>query len=118
MTILERADEMVMKQDIETLQQAIGGLGATELLVIFGIVVLLFGGSKLPILGKSLGEGINNFKKSFKDDDDVQVADVQVSEVQVAEVQVAEVSSTTEVGTDASKPAPELENQPSSSNEG
>lgn len=113
MTILERADEMVMKQDIETLQQAIGGLGATELLVIFGIVVLLFGGSKLPLLGKSLGEGINNFKKSFKDDDDVQVADVQV-----AEVQVAEVSSTTEVGTDTSKPAPELENQPSSNNEG
>ena len=56
---------------------------------------------------------LNNFKKSFKDDDDVQVADVQV-----AEVQVAEVSSTTEVGTDTSKPAPELENQPSSNNEG
>lgn len=108
MTILEKADEMVMKQDIETLQQAIGGLGATELLVIFGIVVLLFGGSKLPLLGKSLGEGISNFKKSFKDDDDVQVADVQV----------AEVSSTTEVGADTSKPTPELENQSSPNNEG
>ena len=59
------------------IQLAIGGLGATELLIIFGLVILLFGGSKLPLLGKSLGEGINNFKKSFKDDEeDIQVAEV------------------------------------------
>ena len=68
---------MSVQVNVSELQLAIGGLGATELLVIFGIVVLLFGGSKLPLLGKSLGEGINNFKKSFKDDDeDVQVAEV------------------------------------------
>ena len=57
---------------------AIGGLGTPELLVIFGIVVLLFGGPKLPILGRSLGEGINNFKKAFKgqDEEDIPVAEV------------------------------------------
>ena len=57
---------------------AIGGLGTPELLVIFGIVILLFGGPKLPVLGRSLGEGINNFRKAFKsqDDDDIQVAEV------------------------------------------
>ena len=66
----------------QELQLAIGGLGPTELLLIFGIIIVLFGGSKLPLLGKSLGEGINNFKKSFKDNDDenVQVAEVTSSE--------------------------------------
>lgn len=45
------------------------GLGMTELLVILAIVVLLFGGSKLPKLGQSLGESIANFKKGVKDAD-------------------------------------------------
>ena len=60
------------------IQLAIGGLGTPELLVIFGIVVLLFGGPKLPVLGRSLGEGINNFKKAFKgqDDEEIPVAEV------------------------------------------
>ena len=40
-------------------------------------MIVLFGGSKLPLLGKSLGEGINNFKKAFKDEEEnVQVAEV------------------------------------------
>jgi sec-independent protein translocase protein TatA len=33
------------------------------------IVVLIFGASKLPLLGKGLGEGIRNFKKGIKSDD-------------------------------------------------
>lgn len=44
-------------------------LGVTELLVIFLIVVLIFGASKLPQLGRGLGEGIRNFKKGVRDDD-------------------------------------------------
>ena len=65
----------------QTLQLAFGAPGATELLLIFGIVIVLFGGSKLPLLGKSLGESINNFKKSFKesDDENIQVAEVESS---------------------------------------
>ncbi len=43
------------------------GLGVTELLVILAIVVLLFGGSKLPKLGQSLGESIANFKRGAKE---------------------------------------------------
>ncbi|MEI8027622.1 MAG: twin-arginine translocase TatA/TatE family subunit [Pseudomonadota bacterium] len=43
------------------------GLGVTELLVILAIVVLLFGGSKLPKLGQSLGESIANFKKGVRE---------------------------------------------------
>lgn len=45
------------------------GLGMGELLVILLIVVLFFGGRKLPQLGASLGESIKNFKKGMKDDD-------------------------------------------------
>ena len=46
-----------------------GSLGVPELLVIFIILVLLFGASKIPQLGKGLGEAIRNFKKGLKDDD-------------------------------------------------
>ena len=44
----------------------IGGMGITELLVILVIVVVIFGASRLPQLGKGLGEGISNFKESLK----------------------------------------------------
>jgi sec-independent protein translocase protein TatA len=44
-------------------------LGVPELLLIFFILVVIFGASKLPQLGKGLGEGIRNFKNSIKGDD-------------------------------------------------
>jgi sec-independent protein translocase protein TatA len=44
-------------------------IGFPELLVILGIAVLLFGGSKIPEVAKGLGEGIRNFKKALKDED-------------------------------------------------
>lgn len=44
-------------------------LGLTELLVIFLIIVVIFGASKLPQLGRGLGEGISNFKKGLKEKD-------------------------------------------------
>ena len=46
------------------------GLGMGELVVVLLIVVLMFGGKKLPQLGSSLGESIKNFKKGMKGDDD------------------------------------------------
>jgi sec-independent protein translocase protein TatA len=45
-------------------------MGIAELVVILLIVVLMFGGKKLPQLGSSLGESIKNFKKGMKGDDD------------------------------------------------
>ncbi len=45
-------------------------LGGPELLIIALVFILLFGGSKLPDLAKGLGEGIKNFKKSVKTDDE------------------------------------------------
>lgn len=43
-------------------------LGWTEILLIGGIALLLFGPSKLPGLGRSLGESIRGFKKALNED--------------------------------------------------
>ncbi|MDH3744383.1 MAG: twin-arginine translocase TatA/TatE family subunit [Acidobacteriota bacterium] len=43
-------------------------LGVPELLIILLIIVVIFGASKLPQLGRGFGEGIRNFKKGIKDD--------------------------------------------------
>ena len=45
--------------------------GGTELLIIFGIVVLLFGAKKIPELAKGFGKGIKNFKEEMKEVDEV-----------------------------------------------
>lgn len=42
------------------------GLGVTELLIILVIIIVLFGASRLPQIGRGLGEGISNFKRSMK----------------------------------------------------
>ena len=47
-----------------------GSLGFTEILLILLIVVLIFGTSRIPELGRGLGEGIKNFKKSLKGDEE------------------------------------------------
>lgn len=44
------------------------GLGLPELVIVFVIVLLVFGGRRIPQLGKSIGEGILNFKKALKSD--------------------------------------------------
>ncbi|MBC7368037.1 MAG: twin-arginine translocase TatA/TatE family subunit [Undibacterium sp.] len=44
------------------------GMGAPELGIILIILLVLFGGSKLPSLAKGLGQSIKEFKKSSKDD--------------------------------------------------
>jgi sec-independent protein translocase protein TatA len=45
------------------------GIGGTELLIILAIVLLLFGGAKLPQLARGLGQSMKEFKKAAKDDD-------------------------------------------------
>lgn len=46
-----------------------GSFGATELIIILVILLLLFGPSRLGDLGSALGKGIKGFKKSVKDDE-------------------------------------------------
>jgi sec-independent protein translocase protein TatA len=42
--------------------------GPPEMIIIFLLIVVLFGATKLPALGKGLGQGIRNFKKGLSDD--------------------------------------------------
>jgi len=44
----------------------IGGIGATELLLIIAVILLLFGSRKIPELMRSLGEGVREFKKASR----------------------------------------------------
>ena len=48
----------------------LGSIGPTELILILLIVIIIFGAKKLPDLGKSIGEGIKNFKKSVNEGKD------------------------------------------------
>ncbi len=45
-------------------------LGMPELLIILVIIFFIFGAKRLPEMGKGIGEGIKNFKKSVKNDDE------------------------------------------------
>ena len=45
------------------------GLGAQELMLILLIALVLFGGSKIPDLGRSLGQAIREFKKGVESPD-------------------------------------------------
>jgi len=56
-----------MYSDI-TLNYAFGMPGMTELIIIFLIVLVLFGAGKIPRIAKDIGFGIREFKKSVKDE--------------------------------------------------
>jgi len=45
-------------------------LGMPELLIILVIIILIFGASRLPELGKGIGKGIKNFKDASKEAED------------------------------------------------
>jgi len=65
--------------------------GTTELVIIFGIIVLLFGAKKIPDLAKGFGKGIKNFKNEMKDVEE-EIASDEPKKVESSE----EVASTTE----------------------
>lgn len=50
------------------------GLGASELLIILAIVLVVFGASKLPQLGDGLGRAIKNFKRAASGQDELDVS--------------------------------------------
>ena len=47
----------------------LGNIGAGEIVIVALVVLLLFGGKKIPELMKGLGQGISNFKKGIKEED-------------------------------------------------
>lgn len=50
----------------------IGGLGASEILIIALVVLLFFGGKKIPEMMKGLGKGVRSFKDGMKEVDSEQ----------------------------------------------
>lgn len=51
------------------IQPMVFGLGGWEILIIALVVLLIFGGKKIPELMKGLGKGVRNFKEGIKEDD-------------------------------------------------
>ena len=47
-------------------------LGPTEIILIIAVLLLLFGGRKIPELMRGLGQGMKEFKKASRVDDDVE----------------------------------------------
>jgi sec-independent protein translocase protein TatA len=64
---------------------AVFGLGPTELIVILVILLVLFGGSKLPSLAKGLGQSVKEFKKATKEEEEAAAKTVTVTEVKKTE---------------------------------
>lgn len=48
------------------------GIGMPELVIILVIILVIFGAGKLPEIGGALGKGIKNFKKTVKDQDEIE----------------------------------------------
>ena len=47
-----------------------GRIGIPELLIILTIIILIFGASRLPEIGRGIGKGIRNFKDATKNEAD------------------------------------------------
>ncbi|MDR0429243.1 MAG: twin-arginine translocase TatA/TatE family subunit [Tannerellaceae bacterium] len=59
----------------------LGNLGTGEIIIIAIIVLLLFGGKKIPELMKGLGKGVRNFKDGVKGlEDDIKINDTDTTD--------------------------------------
>ncbi len=76
---------------------AFGFGGPWDIAILGGVLILLFGGSKLAGFGKSLGEGIKEFKKATNDDDNPQTPGAAVYD-KTPQTPNAVVTSETPVG--------------------
>jgi sec-independent protein translocase protein TatA len=67
-----------------------------ELFIIVAVVVLLFGGKKIPELAKGLGRGIKDFKSAIKEDEPETMT---TNEKKIEDEKVATTNTTTETST-------------------
>lgn len=68
-----------------------------ELVLIVLVILLMFGGKKIPELAKGLGSGIKNFKKAIKDDEDEVVQNKSDEIEKKSETTTAEKNETKQV---------------------
>jgi sec-independent protein translocase protein TatA len=74
------------------------GLGMTETLLIFAVLLLFFGAKRLPELAGGLGKGIRDFKRSLNGLDDAALQSNQIPQAQPApQVQAAAPAEETKV---------------------
>jgi len=53
-----------------------GNIGATEIILIVLVILLLFGAKKIPELARGIGKGMSEFKKGLKDvEDEIKTSD-------------------------------------------
>jgi sec-independent protein translocase protein TatA len=52
----------------------------THLLILLGIALLVFGGKKIPELGRGIGEGIRGFKSAMKDEEKLAITTTDTEE--------------------------------------
>ena len=52
----------------------------THLLILLGIALLVFGGKKIPELGRALGEGIRGFRSAMKDEKKLAITSRDIEE--------------------------------------
>lgn len=75
----------------------LGGISPIQLLIIFGIVILIFGTAKLKNFGGDLGGAIKGFKKAMNDDDEKPSSDKpQARQIESENKPDAEFSEQTE----------------------
>ncbi len=61
-------------------------IGFNELLVVFAILVFLFGATKLPAVGEALGRSIKNFRRSANGQDEIEVNEKQALKAKTGEL--------------------------------
>ncbi len=51
------------------------GLGAPELIIVLGIILIIFGPSRLPEMGRAIGSGLRELKSASKEVEEVSMVD-------------------------------------------
>jgi sec-independent protein translocase protein TatA len=73
-----------------------GGISPTQLLIIFGIVILIFGTAKLKSFGSDLGSALKGFKLAMRDEDSRERFGHEARQIEPAGKQYAESSEQSE----------------------
>ena len=84
-----------------------GSFSVWHWVIVLAVVLLLFGGKKIPELAKGLGSGIKNFKKAVKDDEEDVVAEsTPTAQIKQTNATESQATTTTQSSTDSQATTP------------